>query len=292
MAKKDVNRKQQLFAIAISVLAVVVFAGWYYFDQVYFKSENVFWSAINQNLQTSSVLKSISQSNDSQSLNQLTRMQFKGQLATEITVTIETKTETTSSRIVSKTIGTATHDYLKYDEITSPTRQVPGVTGKWASSNIENGDQIDVLQSELLASPIFFGYFNHFQRNDLINKMKTDNVFEIDFNETNKNSSFNGKKVYIFSGHINLSTYTDVFRQYLILLGQNQLADQIASPGANSLLSFKLYVDPISRQTKQLMLGDESRAEQYLNYDNNQPIDIPTNVSIKIEDLQNILLTQ
>jgi hypothetical protein len=291
MAKKRQITWQQYIAAVIAVITVVAFGGWYYCSQVHLKPENVFWATIDRNLQTGSVTQSIYNASEQQSLSQVTKLQFKAQLASYATVTIQDMTPGNQSTIITEIIGTSTADYLKYGQIESQTSPIPtAAVGVWAKNDASDTQSVDILANELLSTPVIFGYLGHNQRAELIQAMQDNQLFEVDFASVDKSAEFNGKKAYSYKTTINLAAYITVFQTYLNMIGQNELAEQIGGGLYNTQIAVTMIINPISRQLQQITLDDYNATVTFSNYDSNQLIELPTDTPITIDKLQQLLL--
>jgi hypothetical protein len=261
--------------------------------QVYLKPQNVFWGMINQNLQTAAVTKTTSQTSGSQNFTQVTDLQFKSQLVAHTTVTIKDKTPGNTSSIVTETFGTPTKDYLRYNEIKSTTSNPPkNAVGVWATSKTTAAQPGQILSSALLSSPMIFGYLSAQQRADIINQLHDHNVFNINFAATGTNEKVNGKKAYAYKITINVANYLQVFRSYLAMINQQNLALQIGQPNEGTAYKATLLVNPISRQPLRLTPDGSTVSEQYSNFDIATQLQLPTNVKLSILQLQQRLARQ
>lgn len=291
MAKKTQVTWQQYIAAVISLIAILIFGGWYYCQQVYLKPQNVFWATIDKSLQTASVTESICQANEVQSFAQTTRLQFKGELASQTVVKINNSTPGATSTIETEIIGTPTTDYLRYNQLDSETTPAPeNAVGVWAANQVSDTQRVDILSNDLLATPLIFGYLNHNQRGELIKLMKETQVFDIDFSAVDTTAQFEGKKAYSYDVSISLVGYITILQKYLQMINQNELAEQVGMSSADITIDATLIINPISRQIRQLTLSDYDTTVTFSNYDLSQMIQIPTDVQLKIDELQMLLL--
>jgi hypothetical protein len=293
MAKKRKTTWQQYIAVIIAVIVVIVFGGWYYCNKVYLKPENVFWATMDRNLQTGSITKAYSEGNELQSYGLVTKLQFKGQLASQTTVVVKDETAGASSTVITNTVGTPTQDFLKYSQITSETAEVPqSAIGVWAVNTANDTQTAQVFLNELTSSPLLFGYLNHNQRSELIKAMRDNQAFEVDFASTDTTKEFNGKKVYSYDVTINLANYLPIYQTYLRMMGQAQLADQIGTSAPDATLAVTLLIEPVSRHLMQITIADNGGTLTFSNQDASQLIELPTDAQLSIDDLQLLLSGQ
>jgi hypothetical protein len=290
MAKKQKFTWQQYIAVAIAVIAVLFFGGWYFLNQVYLKPEAVFWGAMDRNLQTGSITKTYSEGNELQSYGLVTKLQFKGQLASQTTVVVKDETVGASSVVVTNTVGTPTQDFLKYSQISSETVEIPqSAINVWGVNTASDTQTVQVFLNELTSSPLLFGYLNHNQRSELIKAMRDNQAFEVDFASTDTTKEFAGKKVYSYDVTINLANYLPIYRTYLRMMGQAQLADQIGTSAPDATLALTLLIEPMSRHLMQVTIADNGGTMTFSNHDASQQIALPTDVKLSIDELQTLL---
>lgn len=287
MTKKSRYNWQQIIAIVISVIAVLGFGVWYWYGQVYLNPQNVFWSTIDQNLKTASVTKTINHaSEDSSGYQQITTTQYKSKLIVSNTVIVQNNTNAGTVKVVTETIGTPNQDFLRYKEIMSPTNNVnKDIVGIWSGGK-KDEQSAQILPDVLLSSPIIFGYINKSQRAEIINKMKDQKVFKIDFAATNTKKEYNNKKAYGYDVEINLVEYIDIYKDYLIMIGQNNLAKQLSGAGGNSIYKVKLIISPSQKHILNMTPNGMKDSEVYFNYDVNNMLNAPKDVKLSINDLQ------
>ncbi len=289
MVKKQKITWQQYIAVAIAVIAVLFFGGWYFFNQVYLKPENVFWSMLDRNLKTGSITKTYQESSDTGSYELVTKLQLKGQLASQTAVTIKD----VDSTYVTDTIGTPTQDYLRYSQISSAVAPATqnGIN-VWAVNAASDTQPAQVFLNELLSSPMIFGYLNHNQRTDIIKQMRNNSVFDVDFSSVNTTATVGNKKVYSYDVTINLAGYLPIYQTYLRAMGQNDIADQIGSAAPGSTLSVKLFVEPASRHLLQLTMNSNDQTVTFSNFDTTATIELPKDANLSIEELQALISEQ
>jgi hypothetical protein len=286
MAKK-VLTTQQIIAIAITVLAVIMLGLWLLYTEIYLKPSTVFWSTINQNLQTGYISKTVTQTTGTQTLTEATNIQFKGSLIAHTTLILTNKSGLSTSSVITETYGTDKQDFLRYTEIKSSTSANPKNTiNVWAVNNKNNQQIIEILSDALMSSPLMYGYLSSSQRADIINQMHDHNVFTINFANTSTNVKYDGKRIYTYDVAINLQSYVQVFRAYLQDLGQSNLALQIGQPAAGSTYKATLYINPASRQILKMVPDGSSISEIYSNQDINAQTKLPVNVKLSITELK------
>ena len=294
MTKNQQDKWQKIIATAVVALILLGVGKWLYYDAVYLKPETVFWSCMNQNLQTGSVTITSNLSSDaSQTVVQVANMQFKASLYAQTTVTIEDKTAGKQSLVITDTFGTPTQDYLMYRQIKTPDSNVPsGVVGVWAASSTKENGQSQVLSDAILASPIMFGYLDSSQRAKLIDQMRTNKVFTVDFNATKKGVKVNGKNTYAYAVTIDMQKYIAVYKNYLAMIGQTALGNQLGQAQVGDSYKATLYIAPVSRQPLRLLPEGSKNGQDFSNFGNNNFGQPPKNVELTISQLQSRITGQ
>jgi hypothetical protein len=132
--QKNINW-QQISAVVVACLAVLIFGYWYWNSQVNMNPEKVFWDTIDRNLQTASVTKEVKQEQKNVgSFYQSTVLQLKSSLMAKTTVVIESKINF-NSKVTTTTIGTTTRDYLMYKSIQPKEKAPKNLVGVWGVSD-------------------------------------------------------------------------------------------------------------------------------------------------------------
>jgi hypothetical protein len=223
-----------------------------------------------------------SQKSNGQQLLQQNNVSYKSKIITHNYVTI--KDIENKSIVKTQTIGTTKADYLKYEKIDSNNinSSNKGIINIWAV----NKNNPAILNDTLVSSPIIFGYLPSYKRSNLVNQMKQQNVFGIDFNNVNKAAYLNGKKVYIYDININLEKYVIVYSEYLNTIGQKDLARKMSNTISSGTYSAKLYVDLLSRQPLKIQPKNSDMGLEYSNFDLNESVQEPHNVKTTFEQLQ------
>ncbi|MEI6237267.1 MAG: hypothetical protein WCP03_01540 [Candidatus Saccharibacteria bacterium] len=288
------NKWQKYLAVTIVVIAIIGLGKLMWLDQIYLKPQNVFWGMINQNLQTGSITKTVVQkNNDLQSIQQVTSIQYKSEIYARTVVTIQDKTKGNESLIITDTYGTPTQDFLKYKTIKSAGNNTPkNVEGVWSVNTASSQQQVQILSDAILSSPLIFGYLNSNKRTDLINQMHFNSVFNIDYSAVNKNDKVDGKKAYSYKLTIDLAKYMSVYRNYLSMIGQGNLAGQLGQPQAGATYKATLYVNALNRQPLRLVPEGVTTGEGFSNIDSNNITKPPKDAKLSILQLQNRLSNQ
>jgi hypothetical protein len=230
-------------------------------------------------LQTGFVTRTSSQSQGTQKLTQSNDIQFTPVLIARSTVILQDTA--TNEKVVTETIGTTNADFLRYVEISGSKAQVKdkSAIGSWAKKTAEGQAQPQILADALLGNALMFADFSNADKNKIISELKSTNAiakYDLLTKET-----IEGWKIYTYNVVLNLAAYSKVYKNYLKLLGQDKLADEIGAQEEGATYQFKLSINASSRQPVILKVPGNENAEFYSNFGGRQPIIAPqTNQTI------------
>lgn len=281
--------KQNLLLLALLLAATLAYFAYTSISSKYRDPQKVFWGMVNQNLQTATVGRLTKSDDPQQYYRQLTQLQFKSILISESTITISEQSNGVTNKVVTKAVGTADSDYLKYLEITKDNKPASqNAVNVWAVQNkAKSQEQPTFLAESLLSSPLMFGYFNKDIRQQLANDLKNSEVYKIDFQKTNKQYNFNDKTVFAYNVNINVAKYIEVYKKYLNKIGQVSLAEQLNQPASTDSYQTILLINPTSLQPVATMVGDST--DEYVNFDTNNQIEYPKDAKLSFSELRDKL---
>lgn len=282
MKKLKNNGQWQYIVVALSVIVLILFGGWYWYSQSYLKPENVFWNMLDRGLQVASVTKTINTQDSDQAVSMVTKLQFKSQLISQTTVDLRELSD--SSKLVStETIGTTNRDYLRYKGVNSIKDKV---INQWAAESATDTYEASILYSEIISSPVMFGYLPASSRQQLINRLKSDKVFDVDYLSTNTSAQYKNKKVFIFDVKIDLNKFAAVYIDYLKTIGLKNIANQIEIPQTGNSLDVNFLVDPKTHRLQQITYKSKGVTEDYSSYDTNNHIQEPENIKMTFSEME------
>jgi hypothetical protein len=250
-----------MVAIAVIVAASLLF--WVWYNQSYLKPANVFWGTIRNNLSVNYVTRSSHKEEGSQKLTQVNDLQFTPKLIARSTVKLEDTN--TNEKVITETIGTSTTDYLRYVEITSKksTNTNTSAIGQWAKREAGKGEQPQILADSLLGSVLMFGDLSSKQQGQIMSQLKSTNSFQ-KYDLIAKHT-VGGRTIYTYKVSINLDTYSKIYANYLIMLGQDKLAAQIGQQQSGAMYDFTLDINAGSRVPSALSVAGNQDTEAFSN---------------------------
>lgn len=270
-----------MIGFALVIGASILFGFWY--TKSYLNPSNVFWGTISSNLNIDYVTRTSSKSQGPQTLVQKNDLQFSPQLIARAIVNLANSE--TNERVITETIGTNTTDYLRYVEITSSSAGQANVSavGVWAKRDAGEGEQSQILSESLLGSVLMFGNLNPGQRQQIVGQLETSNAFK-KYDLIGK-KSVDGHNVFTFNVSIDLDAYSKVYSDYLKMLGQDKLAEQIGQQQSGATYDFVLDINAGSRVPLKLSAAGSEEYENFSNVGTGPRINVPQ-TNLTISDLQ------
>lgn len=284
--KKQATRSQLNWMVAIALLVGACLLFWFWYNQSYLKPANVFWGTIGNNLNANFVTRTNVRSADSQKLTQVTDVMYNPALVARNTVTLENSE--TKEKVVTETIGTTTTDYLRYVEIKSnKTQAMPAAIGVWAKNQAAEGQQPQILPDALPGSVLMFGNLNAQQKNEILSQLKSTNAFQK--YDLIAKKTVDGRKIYSFAVTLNLEKYSPIYANYLKMLGQDKLAEQIGQQQPGATYEFILDVNAGSRVPSALTVGGVNGDTERFTNVGSAPKIVTPDAKLTITELQDKL---
>lgn len=277
-------------------LILFIGAGWAWWSNVANSPRNVFYSMLDNSLKSRSIGRHVTQDNGSQQLDQ--RMQYTlGQNAQASSVTVLSQGEGTS--VKTQSIGTPTEDYVRYIDIktdqTGASGQpldfshLLGIWGKYENMGSENETRGELFGENTLGV-IPTGYLPYEERKDIIDLIRKENVYSVDFSKT-KRETVNGRPQYTYEVEVNSENYITMLKQFARAIGLTQLEN--LDPAAfreSEPFKFTSTVDVWSRQLTGITFANSVRTEEYISHGSENSFTLPER-TISIDELQARLQT-
>ncbi len=274
----------------IIVFAVIIFgfAGWYWWQNIYMDSTNVFWGMINNNLSIASITKNTSQQSGSQTLDQYIQTQFGDQKASRNLTTFKQN----GSTVKTETLGTLNTDYNRYLSIQTNQKTAKGkdintssVVGVWAKTdNSGNAAKAQYFKQSVFGGVVPFANLNPDARNQLVELIKSKNVYDISSGSI-KSSKENGRSVYVYEVSIKPSAYVEVINELAKYLGLGNTGLDASQYAGAPAFKAEFSVDKVSRHLVKVSYPSTGQTETYNAHGIEQPIAEPKN-AISMQSLQ------
>jgi hypothetical protein len=291
MARGEQNQTQVIRNIVIAGLVLLVLGLSLWTRAVFMNPERTFWAMLDSGLQTQSVTRSIQQTGPNGSLQEYLQLQLGQVNAVRGRSTIEQKDQKgNSSRVVTETIGTPDANYSEYIDIMTSEKAKNGssfnfdsIKNIWGKDNIDANNAGQSIFSEMLYGVIPFGNLPADKRQELLDYISTQKVYDVDFANA-KRETLDGKSVYRYGVSVKPSTYIAMLQKYDQMLGLKQLEKVDPSAYEQSpAIQLEVVVAINSRELLQVKYSDGSRQEDYSSYGSQNPIVIPDSAMPRAE---------
>ncbi len=269
----------KLYAVSLLILTIGFFL-WYQY--LYTNPTHVFWSAVNNGLQTTGATRSLNQQSNDGALNQHLQLQLgANNLVSGKTVVEQTREGQTLSRVVTDEIGTPSANYSRYQDISVPAQNgqqpnLDSVLNKWGKTDLTQGGQAQSSFSELVYGVLPLGRLNHGQRQELLELMQEKKVYTIDFTKVTS-EKLDGRSVFKYDAEITPEAYIAVLQRFDEMMNLKQLEGINPSSYANSPpFKVSIFVDKYAHQLVKLEYAtDSTRQETYAGYGIQPQVTIP-----------------
>ncbi len=279
--------------VAVLLVITSIFVWWNF---IYQSPRNVFWGAMENNLQTSSVTKHTSVTQNGQGLDQYIRLQLGSTNAAQWLVTLKQ----INSNVVTESIGTPTTGYVRYVKADTSQKRTDGtaydfnnVINVWAKADASSEQTLKQLFSQTVLDigtvptpPI--ANLPKEQRDNLLQFMKDQKVFAPDI-KTMQRKKIDGREVYIYDVEVNLSAYLRMMQSFARNIGLKDL--ESADPTqfqSEAPIKMKLTIDAAGRYLQELSYPEQNFKQEYSGYGIVKTVIIP-NKTISVTELQSRL---
>lgn len=220
--------KAQYYAFTVGGGIILLgLTGWMWWHYHYLNPQTVFWGAVNNNLVVSGVTKHTTSQNEAGNLSQYDQISFGANnvVKTSSTVT-QNPQDAQKSVVVTESIGMPTQNFARYTKIEgSSTDGKKPDFGKIL--NVWSKQTVDQDNNGVFADAIFdaipFALLSQKNRQDVVNSMQTNQVYDIDFSDVKKERK-DGKLLYTYQAAIAADKYVAMLKQVDSLMGLKQLS--------------------------------------------------------------------
>jgi hypothetical protein len=261
---------------AMVLLGVILCIGslWGWWHYIRSNPERVFWGAVNNSLQTSTVTRQFAQNGDAQSLDQRTQLQTVPKQITAGGSTLVQGQGADKITVLTDLHGTPYVDFIRYASIQTDQQGVSGqkldfssavgVWGKGATQDekVTSGQLYN--QAALAAVP--FGNLTVGQRAKLMGIMRDTKAYEFEAKNVTRTLK-NHRPTYDYVVVVKPEGYINVLKEYSKMVGLNQLANvDPADYRRRESIAFKISIDVWSRQIIKVSPAEGGRDENFSAY--------------------------
>lgn len=248
------TRRGMILAVSASLVIAVV-GGSLWYTNIFMSKERRFWTAIENGLKTTSTTKEIVSVSPAASQTHLSRLRLGAQAVVEGRSTIIQRTTQTTSTVVTSNLVTPSEGFVKYEKIETNEKSADGtdfdfsnVVGRWAAqdaSDAESNAQASAF-SESFVQLVPIANLNAKDRRDIMNLLKNQNAYEVDFTNTGEDSD---NDLTVYDVTLNTRAYVAILREVFARQGlvdlptldpngydpTSQIPLQIAIDGGNAV---------------------------------------------------------
>ena len=268
------NKRLNIAMLAGISILILGFSGYVWWSKVYTSPTRVFWGMVSNNLATRGLTRTVSQTQNGAKSVRRAEISLGNPINTHDYATIESS----DGSVTSETINVAENGYIKYNSIKTTRKTAGGkekdyspALNKWASTHedikteggLSAADQSELsIASTLLGDGMLYGDLTANQRNDLVDKLKKANVYNVKTTDP-KSESWNGHEVYKYDVEVSLLQQTRVIIDYLKQVGLPKAAKYIEAKGipGGEPAQLKFVVDIATRQLLQMGPVDEAATD-------------------------------
>ncbi len=273
--------------IGLAVLVGSVWAGWHF---VYSNPRRVFWAAVENNLQTFSVVKT----NSSNGGGEYNKQQLQAFFSPKHLIMGHEAIQVSGDggyAVVRDEMGSPNEDYVRYASIKTDQKNQDGkpvdyknVIGAWAKSESGAASAGGQLYQQMALSIVPYGNLPPSQRKELLTMMEK-SVYTPDYGAVDQTIK-DHRPVYTYSVKVNAEAYITMLKKYASFVGLKNLDQTDPAEFHDAApVAFKMDVDVWTRQIHSFTYAD-GRQDRYDGYGVALPKNsLPTN-TITATELQ------
>ena len=289
------NPKMPVIFLVLAGFIILFGAGYIWYTLVYTSPERTFWGMMENNLQTRGVTKTIKQDNQQGSITQHSQIEFasKHQAKSYTHITQKDETRSYQTTVISKAINTPTKNYVKYVDIETASEEgedldFSEVIGVWGKEDVVDSQEAQNTYTELVFGLLPFADLQNHQRQKIMDFIKDNNVYEVDFDQAEKINS-DGRSMYEYPIRVNMASFVAM----LIKIDELKVINQLEGLDPevyqfSPATEFTATVDISNRQLRHITHSDGEHQETYRAFGAYLDIDIPKE-TIPRQELEEVL---
>lgn len=272
-------------------MLLTLFTGWVWWHYSYLNPQTVFWGAVNNNLIIDGVTKRTERKDNSGVRDRYDQISLGApNLVKSVETISQSQTAQDKNVIVSETIGTPEANFNRYTKIETTTKTPDGklpdfskVVNQWSKQEL--GKEASGAFADAIFDVIPFAHLNAQQRRDVINTMKHDETYKVDFDAVGKTRK-NGRLYYDYNVSIAPDKYITILKQVDGAMGLNQLKSlDPAQYQGSGLVEIKVTVDARAHQLESISYVGSDNKQTYSAWGVRRNESLPTS-TISMADLQ------
>lgn len=302
----DAALKIRLLPLYLCISAVVILGAtaWLWWAKVSVDPVRVFNGMLDTSLSTSGTTLGMSQApSGGNEAKESIQLQVGAINVAHALTTISQNGNT----VVTETIGTQTADYTRYQSVKTnkkdqagkpvDTSNIQNVWAKTTTTEANLNKNIPLFPQTVLgvglpigSIPVPMGNLGHDQRRDLLEEIKSDNVYITNYAKMKK-GTVNGRLAYAYPVTLQPITYARMMQNFAKAMGLHDLDNfDPNSLSSQQPIELTLVVDAHAKQLVEIDYVNGNYKESYSNYGAISPVHIPAK-TITNAELQQRLST-
>lgn len=265
--------KKLIKYMVIFALIFGLVGSYLWYSRMYMTNERRFWNAINNSMATQSVTRSLTSGGTGNTVIQNQQFHFAPQMVSRSHVSFIQKSAVVDTAVETEGISFVDHQFSRYNTFRTNQQREDGtspnlnpILGKWEGNQVPE-DQLEDARlnyvSELVTLAVFGNFGSEF-RSDTIEKLKQNNVYEINTDRISEDT-IDGKKVLVYPVTVRLKGFTEVLQNAFIQAGFGEFPPlNPANYEEDSRVNATFVVDVSNNSITGIEFG--SRAEKYSGY--------------------------
>jgi len=288
--QKSMIRGLVFIAVVITMGGIVL---WYLY--VFGNPERTFWETVDANLRIKSYSRIISQEQPDSTATNITTVQFNDNIARDTGMFSMQGGQNLNQ--VTESIGTKDENFFAYRRVEGDIKNSAGeqvdtssVIGLYGVLDLNSPEAFGLPQTykNALAGPqltIPFANLNRDNRRELVQFIKDNNVYKVDFDNVSKNM-VNGKTAYKYSVTIDIEQYIRMLQKLDEMNGTELLAGINPEEARGQEVVVFMSIDINARQLLELEVSGQGTNEIITGYNGNYGIEKPEEF-IQFKELNN-----
>ncbi len=278
--------------LVLAGIGLLASSGYYWYNNVLTDPTRTMSDVLDKSLQTTSVYRTIDQTNNQNSVTQSLYLSFTPKIYAKSVTHLEESGSAGNSSVTTETLGTTDADFVRYNAIdissrNSAKQNFDNVLNVWGKRQPPKDDpQPASFLNDALFVAVPFGNLTSDQRKQLKDEINKVNLYQIAKTETKFQ---NGRPVMNYTIDISPQALVQVLAKYVEItgVGNSKDLDPARYEGA-STTQITIQVDLLSRHLNKIEFLESGRTETYGAYNLQQDVSLPTQ-TIEVDELQNRL---
>lgn len=262
---------------------------YFWYSRVFMNPERRFWTAINNSMATSSVMRTLTEGGSGNQVVQDYRFNFAPQRSVQNRVVYTEKSATTDTRVVTEGIIFPNEQFLRYTEFYNARSDgtslgsLDPVLNQWALQVSEDEEESNINYLSEQVSLVIFGNYGANIRSEMIQQLKTDAVYGDNLKDPLQDT-VDGETVDVYTVTVKLKKYVTILNEAFVKAGFGEFPP--LNPDnyrEDSTVNGNILVNKKNNSVIGVSFG--GREEKYSNYGAITNVERPQ-TDMSVEELQ------